>query len=135
MDALLASSAGTVTAPLDLLYSAVVKLWRVGPWKIWNLYCNQWPRQAKKPSAQWAMILRLLSLQIGIGACIILPAELLTSHKPANWSLRERHVMTLRTRLGNLGNILDEDQNNVNILSQFTRPDCTGVGCTKPLPG
>src|SRR6185312_5414784 len=31
-------------------------------------------------------------------------------------SLRERRVMTLRTRLGNLGNILDEDDSQCNLL-------------------
>jgi glutamate synthase (NADPH/NADH) large chain len=31
-------------------------------------------------------------------------------------SLRERRVMTIRTRLGNLGNILDEDESQTNML-------------------
>jgi glutamate synthase (NADPH/NADH) large chain len=32
-------------------------------------------------------------------------------------SLREKRVMTLRTRLGNLGNILDEDETQTNLLA------------------
>src|SRR5690606_26299969 len=32
-------------------------------------------------------------------------------------SLREKRVMTLRTRLGNLGNILDEDESQCNLLA------------------
>ena len=35
---------------------------------------------------------------------------------PAIDSLRERRVMTLRTRLGNLGNILDEDESQCRLL-------------------
>jgi glutamate synthase (NADPH/NADH) large chain len=31
-------------------------------------------------------------------------------------SLRERRVMSLRTRLGNLGNVLDEDENQCDLL-------------------
>ena len=41
-------------------------------------------------------------------------------------SLRERQVMTLRTRLGNLGNILDEDKSQCNLL-QLESPVLTNA--------
>ena len=39
----------------------------------------------------------------------LLPAELQPGHQPADRQLARAHVMTIRTRFGNLGNILDED--------------------------
>ena len=62
MDALLASSAGKASARSTLFSNPPSSNdgW-LDIWKIWNLCCNQWPRQAKKPLGQWAMIRRLRS--------------------------------------------------------------------------
>src|SRR3546814_14487178 len=43
-------------------------------------------------------------------------SDLVFSVNPPIDSLRERRVMTLKTRLGNLGNILDEDEAQLRLL-------------------
>src|SRR3546814_3180810 len=42
---------------------------------------------------------------------------------PAIDSLREKRVMSLATRLGNLGNILDEDESQLDILRLDSRSE------------
>ena len=66
--------------------------------------------RARKPSARWATTRRSPCCPIAIAACTHYFRQNFSQvTNPPIDSLRETRVMTLKTRLGNLGNVLDED--------------------------
>ena len=109
MDALLASSAGKVSAPLDP--SLIRRRQMMAGWTMEDMELVLQPMAQTGKEAIGSMgddtpLAVLTNRYRGLHHFFRQNFSQVTN--PPIDSLRERHVMTLRTRLGNLGNILDE---------------------------
>ena len=109
MDALLASSAGKVSAPLDpslIRRRQIMAGWTMEDMELVLQPMAQTGKEAIGSMGDDTPLAVLTNRYRGLHHFFRQNFSQVTN--PPIDSLRERHVMTLRTRLGNLGNILDE---------------------------
>ena len=109
MSALLASSSGEATAPLaplDLRRRQLMAGWTMEDMELVLQPMAQTGKEAVGSMGDDAPLAVLSERYRGLHHFFRQNFSQVTN--PPIDSLRERHVMSLRTRLGNLGNILDE---------------------------
>ena len=96
---------------------AAVRLRRAFDWRSWSRSWRPWPKTAKRRWPRWAMTRQsaVLSSKYRPLSHYFRQNFSQVTNPPID-SLREYRVMSLKTRFGNLKNVLDEDSSQTEIL-------------------